>query len=472
MTHQQDLINSWMNGTITSDQIRELEVELSNDENLAKDFVFRVMMHRQLRDAHLTEAKLPPIVTDLEKTWRRRSQQWVLGWGVGVALLLVGAILGSRSISNRPDWSWRAVASVEAKSTTAEFAKTLNGKIYPGSRLQFDQGQVVLRFGEDAVVTLTGNVDFEIHSAKRCSLHRGQVTATVNDSGRGFTITTPTTDVVDLGTEFGVSVGPDRQADVVVFKGEVDIGGGNNQVSSNKAGENWRLQTGEAMRIEEQGGKNRIPAIWNYSSTSNSSLKWSTSNLRSSESLISSVRDNLSTAARPKYYLINLGGFVDRAKCYVDRSYVWTGLAGRLLPVELQGGDYLQTFNNDKVQKDLEVYLEISEAAHVYVLFDQRIASPAWLEAGFNRTELAVSLTGNVKEHLQALSLPQQLKTRHQEKSNEIRPTETMEYEYPFTVWRRKINDPGEVYLGPMSGEINSAMYGVVVKRQHSGRSN
>src|SRR5690606_14654990 len=85
-------------------------------------------------------------------------------------------------------------------------------------------------------------------------LHRGQLTATVEESGRGFTIETLHADIIDLGTRFGVEVDEAGEADVVVFDGRVDIdyrqpqdgGSGPTQRKSRRV---HALVHGEAIRI-------------------------------------------------------------------------------------------------------------------------------------------------------------------------------------------------------------------------------
>ena len=51
----------------------------------------------------------------------------------------------------------------------------------------------------------------------------GKLTARVPHTAAGFTVSTPAGKVVDLGTEFGVEVRPDRTMDVQVFVGAVKV---------------------------------------------------------------------------------------------------------------------------------------------------------------------------------------------------------------------------------------------------------
>jgi anti-sigma factor RsiW len=89
--------------------------------------------------------------------------------------------------------------------------------------LQLDVGLVRLDFSNGATVTLQGPAEFEVISEDRTRLHSGILTASIPESAVGFEVETPTADIVDLGTAFGVSVGANGETDVCVFEGEVEV---------------------------------------------------------------------------------------------------------------------------------------------------------------------------------------------------------------------------------------------------------
>ena len=77
-------------------------------------------------------------------------------------------------------------------------------------------------------------------------LFHGQATAKVAHGRNGFTITSSLVNVVDQGTQFGVSVEKGR-ADVVVFDGKVDV------QAKLGIGTQKRLTQGDAVKIDDQG---------------------------------------------------------------------------------------------------------------------------------------------------------------------------------------------------------------------------
>ncbi len=73
------------------------------------------------------------------------------------------------------------------------------------------------------VVLLQGPATFTVEKPGVVSLMSGRLTASVPKPARGFTVNTPIAHVVDLGTEFGVSVEPSGQTDVQTFRGTVSL---------------------------------------------------------------------------------------------------------------------------------------------------------------------------------------------------------------------------------------------------------
>ena len=91
----------------------------------------------------------------------------------------------------------------------------------PGDRLQLEKGLLQLTFDMGAKVVVEGPSDFVVASPNSATLDAGKIAAVVPPSGRGYTVLTPTAEVVDLGTEFGVTVNDEGASEVHVFEGDV-----------------------------------------------------------------------------------------------------------------------------------------------------------------------------------------------------------------------------------------------------------
>lgn len=100
---------------------------------------------------------------------------------------------------------------------TAFFGKSVNA----GDVIDLSEGLVQLTFGHGAKVIVQGPAKFVPSSLMESSLEFGKLSAVVPEKARGFTVTTPTAQVVDLGTEFAVDVARNGATEVHVVKGDV-----------------------------------------------------------------------------------------------------------------------------------------------------------------------------------------------------------------------------------------------------------
>ena len=106
-------------------------------------------------------------------------------------------------------------------------------------------GSVELTFDQGAVVTVDGPVEFRPLSTGQLELRRGRLLASVPQQAIGFTVSTPTSQVVDLGTEFEVAVNDEGQSDVQVLRGEIEVGP---VIADGEEFQKWRLLPGKFDR--------------------------------------------------------------------------------------------------------------------------------------------------------------------------------------------------------------------------------
>jgi ferric-dicitrate binding protein FerR (iron transport regulator) len=116
----------------------------------------------------------------------------------------------------------------------------------PG-RLQLKSGYAHIQFYSGATVILEGPADFWLTSRTAAYCASGKLRANVPAQAEGFRIGTPTVDVVDRGTEFGVRVDKDDKAEVHVFHGKVEMYGPN---EAEQAPPHTELRTGQGVRLD------------------------------------------------------------------------------------------------------------------------------------------------------------------------------------------------------------------------------
>ena len=145
-----------------------------------------------------------------------------------------------------------------------------DGDLTPGTNLaagrvlQLREGLAELTFNDGAQVILRGPATFRIDDRGSGFLSAGSLAATVPPKASGFTIQTPLASVVDLGTEFGVSVGTDGTCETHVFMGQVELGTRPNKQEPTRIIE--KLSAGQAVKLQSiDSGKtieiNRIDSM-------------------------------------------------------------------------------------------------------------------------------------------------------------------------------------------------------------------
>ncbi len=89
--------------------------------------------------------------------------------------------------------------------------------------VQLLAGAAELTFDDGAVVRVEAPASFQLVSSAEMKLDRGELAAVVPGQAVGFRVLTPTSNIVDLGTEFDVDVQDSGATDVFVRRGEVAV---------------------------------------------------------------------------------------------------------------------------------------------------------------------------------------------------------------------------------------------------------
>lgn len=194
-------------------------------------------------------------VADERLTQRQIVQARRLAWWLGVAAsiaLVVGITLFLRPVS-KPENTSEGVAILTGtvEVNWAEGQGSLEpGAILPRGPLRIRSGLVGLEFYGGARVTLQGPADVDLSHVDQVFCRQGKLRVQVSDRARGFRVSSPKLDLVDLGSEFGVGIGPDGQTELHVFTGTVKIAQVRGADAVDVAHE---LETGQGLRIDDRG---------------------------------------------------------------------------------------------------------------------------------------------------------------------------------------------------------------------------
>jgi hypothetical protein len=115
----------------------------------------------------------------------------------------------------------RVTGQIDCKWPSGELPLKFGDQLAPGQRFQMSHGLMQLTFETGARVVIEGPADFIATTGTEAELAQGRISAAVPHIARGYTVLTPTSEVVDLGTEFGVTVDDSGNSEVHVFNGDV-----------------------------------------------------------------------------------------------------------------------------------------------------------------------------------------------------------------------------------------------------------
>lgn len=231
------LLSSLVDGTISTDDLARLEERLRHDRQTRDAFRDFMQMESILAWELVNTAEQygtigggssggddsgPPT----SGAWRRAAV-WLAPLLAAAAAVAVIPIMrqGDRGAGNGgPQRHAKLIDATDAQ--WAGGARIRVGEGIADGPLRLLAGSAQLRFESGAVVTLNAPSEIEVLGDNRLFLRNGNIIPFVPPAAKGFTVVSPTGEVIDLGTEFSVSVDAHGQTDVYVIDGEVDVAKG------------------------------------------------------------------------------------------------------------------------------------------------------------------------------------------------------------------------------------------------------
>jgi len=196
------------------------------------------------------------------------------GWATAIAALVLIGIFGFQAIdiggdeardladedfteSADADDTGVAVLTRVADLKGATTANWRVGQTIPPGSMAWDAGLLQLEFYGGASIVAEGPAEIEILDESRVVCRLGRLRAHVPEPARGFAVLAPSFELVDLGTEFGLSVLDSGVAEVHVFDGKVEL----YDAESNRSPATRReLNAGEAITVDRDGIAKQTPA--------------------------------------------------------------------------------------------------------------------------------------------------------------------------------------------------------------------
>jgi hypothetical protein len=282
-----ELINKSLDGTITSSEFEELNRLIKSDPECAAYYVSSIRIHfafskagclfrehagESLSDSSLSlqefaeYEKTAPVV-QIVKTKLQAGQRQDAAQPVSVRkiskLPIITAIVSCAALLMIFIYVYLNPQMSEVATLTDSIRPqwlTPENSVKIGSRLStmrqpamLEKGIIKILYDNDVEVLIEAPAQYQILSSREIALHRGRLFATVSPAGKGFTIKTQYTKIVDLGTKFGVQVDAEGETELHVIKGQTTLFAG----SSWLAKKSQTLLKGQARRVAASGSEVR-----------------------------------------------------------------------------------------------------------------------------------------------------------------------------------------------------------------------
>lgn len=153
---------------------------------------------------------------------------------------------------------WKGAPDAEVDGHALE---PIDGELYEDVPYSLQQGYARVQLEDGAVIIVQSPCDFVLEGPGKIRVHSGKVVCLCEtESSKGLVVNTPSARIVDLGTEFGVQVDPDKGVHARVFQGVIALTsakpaeGPGDQPSSELI-----LKSGKAVEVDTGGHIHEVP---------------------------------------------------------------------------------------------------------------------------------------------------------------------------------------------------------------------
>lgn len=278
------LIERYFDGIASKQDIREIETRLVEEEKFSDSFARAGILHRQISEL-ITENRLHKLLDEAashspaisvlsqnrkvistkhsldqsNKTKKRTDFLKLVSLSLAASLAIGFFYWTSYPLDENTIEAAKAnqfenlngIAATVTHTKNCEWSEefkplSVGDQVAEGQKILLNQGLLKLIFESGAEVTLQGPCEIDVVNSMLGYLRSGNATASVPPRAFSFAIRAPGLDIIDLGTDFGVSVGDDGNSELHVFEGEVIYRQDN---STRKSSEVFHVAEDNAVRF-------------------------------------------------------------------------------------------------------------------------------------------------------------------------------------------------------------------------------
>ncbi len=258
----EDLLQRYIDARLTPAERNELEEELLSSAESRRVFWTHLQFEGAIHET-IDAQQVRRWMTDAERGALekekpgRHNQPWAkrLPWWLGIAAavtVILGVAFPLRTDSKLESTSEGvAILTGVVDVQWAQGQAALEpGSILPPGPLRIASGLVGLEFYGGARLTLQGPAEVDLARVDQAFCRHGKVSVQVSDRARGFRLSSPKLDLVELGGEIGLAIDPQDRTELHVFKGKVAVTRMHNTPAANLARE---FVSGQGLRLDGTG---------------------------------------------------------------------------------------------------------------------------------------------------------------------------------------------------------------------------
>ena len=258
------LLSALFEGGLSEVDSRKLEALIKNDKQARELYLDYCEMHALLQWEHGVlgaGAKTPEVLP--QPAAEPRPRRWLIWAPLAVAALLALALIPASPVAPQPsvaeeaqpellagEFVARVTGSKDCKLVGTAVSFQTGDVLRQGQRIELASGFAEITFDSGAQVLLEGPASLDVNSAWEAALRKGTLKASVPSEAIGFRISSPSVDVVDLGTEFSMIAEESGATEVFVLKGAVQAAP---VLASAAAPQKILLKEAEARRFAKTG---------------------------------------------------------------------------------------------------------------------------------------------------------------------------------------------------------------------------
>lgn len=308
MDHIYQIINLWLDGEASDEELIELRRWLKEDDEHCRELYVRVLLHCQLRDqVHsndveevlgdmgdqqyelvdlnddagpaqqcVTVPALPPAqgepahphhdgfhfggitvrrVEREDDSPKRKPRFW--RYAAAVTLAALAALWFTESQNDRVVVA-KLVNEIDAK-WAGDTPDLEAEQVLHAGRLVLESGYAQFLLSNGASVILEGPSDFELIDGERMRLTRGRLSASLRQGADRLEVLSPYARIVDLGTVFGVDVHAGGLTEVEVLDGKISMAPV--ETLQDQPSQTLVLETGHLARAASGNQVERLPDL-------------------------------------------------------------------------------------------------------------------------------------------------------------------------------------------------------------------